>query len=64
MQSEKLQSQTGVEIDRRKIDLDEPLKRIGIYPIKVRLMAGLEPMVNTSDGGLRYAQSPCVPVGC
>ena len=44
--AEKILSQTGVEIDRRKIDLDESIKRIGIYPIKVRLMAGLEPMVN------------------
>jgi large subunit ribosomal protein L9 len=44
--AEKILSQTGVEIDRRKIDLDEPLKRIGIYPIKVRLMSGLEPLVN------------------
>jgi large subunit ribosomal protein L9 len=44
--AEKIQSQTGVEIDRRKIDLDEPIKRIGIYPVKVRLLAGLEPMIN------------------
>src|SRR5690349_19137397 len=36
--AEKIQTQTGVEIDRRKIDLDEPIKRIGIYPIKVRLL--------------------------
>ncbi len=42
----KIQSQIGIEVDRRKIDLDEPLKRIGIYPIKIRLMAGLEPLVN------------------
>jgi large subunit ribosomal protein L9 len=44
--AEKILAQTGVEIDRRKIDLDESIKRIGIYPIKIRLMAGLEPMVN------------------
>ena len=44
--AEKILSQTGVEIDRRKIDLDESLKRIGIYPIKMRLLAGLEPLVN------------------
>jgi large subunit ribosomal protein L9 len=44
--AEKLKAQTGVEIDRRKIDLDEPIKRIGIYPIKVQLVAGLEPMIN------------------
>jgi large subunit ribosomal protein L9 len=44
--AEKLQAQTGVEVDRRKIDLDEPIKRIGIYPIKVQLVAGLEPLIN------------------
>ena len=44
--AEKILSQTRVEIDRRKIDLDESIKRIGIYPIKIRLMAGLEPIVN------------------
>ena len=44
--AEKILAQTGVEVDRRKIDLDESIKRIGIYPIKIRLMAGLEPMVN------------------
>lgn len=42
----KLQEQTGVEIDRRKIDLDEPIKRIGIYPIKIHVASGIEPMVN------------------
>jgi large subunit ribosomal protein L9 len=44
--AEKIQSQLGIEVDRRKIDLDESIKRIGIYPIKIRLMAGLEPLVN------------------
>ena len=44
--AEKILSQTGVEIDRRKIDLDESIKRIGIYPIKIRLLTGLEPLVN------------------
>ena len=44
--AEKIQSQLGIEIDRRKIDLEESIKRIGIYPIKVRLMAGLEPVIN------------------
>jgi large subunit ribosomal protein L9 len=60
--AEKLQSQTGLEIDRRKIDLDEPLKRIGIYPIKVRLMAGLEPMVNVvvegEEGAIQLPPDP------
>ena len=44
--AEKLKAQTGVEVDRRRIDLDEPIKRIGIYPIKVQLVAGLEPLIN------------------
>jgi large subunit ribosomal protein L9 len=44
--AEKLQAQLSIEIDRRKIDLEEPIKRIGIYPVKVRLAAGLEPVVN------------------
>jgi large subunit ribosomal protein L9 len=44
--AEKIKSQIGLEIDRRKIDLDDPIKRIGIYPVKIRLMAGLEPLVN------------------
>src|SRR5919198_5957237 len=30
--AEKIKSQLGVEIDRRRVDLDEPVKRIGIYP--------------------------------
>jgi large subunit ribosomal protein L9 len=44
--AEKLKDQTGVEVDRRRIDLDEPIKLIGIYPIKIQLAAGLEPLVN------------------
>jgi large subunit ribosomal protein L9 len=60
--AEKILAQTGVEIDRRRIDLDEPLKRIGIYPIKVRLMAGLEPMVNVvvegEEGAIQLPPDP------
>jgi large subunit ribosomal protein L9 len=44
--AERLSQQLGVEIDRRKVELEEPIKRIGIYPIKVRLAAGLEPLIN------------------
>jgi large subunit ribosomal protein L9 len=60
--AEKLAAQTGVEIDRRKIDLDEPIKRIGIYPIKIRIIAGLEPMVNVvvegEEGAIQLPPSP------
>lgn len=44
--ADKIKSQIGIEIDRRKILLDEPIKRIGIYPIKVHLVAGLDPLIN------------------
>jgi large subunit ribosomal protein L9 len=44
--AEKLAELVGGEVDRRKIVLDEPIKRIGIYPITVRLMSGVEPVVN------------------
>lgn len=44
--AEKLAALVGEPIDRRTIVLDEPIKRIGIYPIKVRLMSGVEPLVN------------------
>jgi large subunit ribosomal protein L9 len=52
--AELLKAQTGVEIDRRKIDLDESIKRTGIYPVQVRLMADLVPVLNViveGEGG-------------
>jgi large subunit ribosomal protein L9 len=42
----KLHEQIDIEIDRRKIDLEDPIKRIGVYPVKVKLGSGLEPMLN------------------
>jgi large subunit ribosomal protein L9 len=60
--AEKLQAQTGVEIDRRRIDLDEPIKRIGIYPIKVRIMSGLEPLITVVvEGEAGAIQLPSAP---
>ena len=60
--ADKIQSQLGVEVDRRKIDLDDPIKRIGIYPIKVRLLAGLEPLVNVvvegQEGAIELPADP------
>jgi large subunit ribosomal protein L9 len=44
--AERLTQLAGTEIDRRKILLDEPIKRIGVYTIAVRLMSGVEPVVN------------------
>lgn len=44
--AEKLKAQIGVDIDRRKIDLEDPIKRTGNYAVKVRLLADLEPVLN------------------
>src|SRR5690349_16205051 len=60
--AEKLAAQTGVTIDRRRIDLDESIKRIGIYPIKIRVASGLEPLVNVvvegEEGAIQLPPSP------
>lgn len=42
----KISSSLGVDVDRRKVDLEDPIKRIGIYPVKVRIITGVEPIVN------------------
>jgi large subunit ribosomal protein L9 len=50
----RIHEQLDIEIDRRKIDLEDPIKRIGIYPVKVRLGEGLEPVLNVvveGEGG-------------
>jgi large subunit ribosomal protein L9 len=44
--AERLEALIGIEVDRRKIMLDEPIKRVGVYAIPIRLMAGIEPVVN------------------
>lgn len=42
----KITEELGIEIDRRKIELGDPIKRIGIYPVKIRLFSGIEPVIN------------------
>lgn len=60
--AEKLGATLGMEIDRRKVDLDDPIKRIGIYPVKIRLMAGVEPLVNVVvEGEEGSIQLPDLP---
>ena len=49
--AEQIAAQLGVEVDRRKIELDEPIKRTGTYPVTVRLMSGVEPTVNVVVAG-------------
>lgn len=52
--AEKLKEQLGIEVDRRKIDLGEPIKRAGVYSVPVRLGASIEARLNVvveGEGG-------------
>ena len=52
--AEKLKEQIGIEVDRRKIDLGEPIKRAGVYSVPVRLGASIEARLNVvveGEGG-------------
>lgn len=52
--AEKLHAQVGVEVDRRRIQLDESIKRTGVYTVSIRLMAGVEPSISVvveGEGG-------------
>ncbi len=52
--AEKLASQLGTEIDRRRVELGDPIKRAGVYSVVVNLGHGLEPRINVvveGDGG-------------
>ena len=35
----------GIEVDRHKIDLDEPLKSLGTYKVALKVFPGLTPEV-------------------
>lgn len=38
----------GVEVDRKKIMLDEPIRELGEFPVKIRLYPGIIAEVNVS----------------
>jgi large subunit ribosomal protein L9 len=44
--AEAIQEKLGIEVDRRKIEVGDPIRRPGIYSIPIRLVADLEPRVN------------------
>jgi large subunit ribosomal protein L9 len=35
----------GIEVDRHKIDLEEPLKTLGTYKVAIKVLAGMTPEV-------------------
>lgn len=52
--AEKIKQQLSLDIDRRRIDLEDPIKRIGIYPVRIRIASGVEAVVNVvveGEGG-------------
>ncbi len=44
--AEAIRAKTGLEVDRRKIEVGDPIRRPGIYSIPIRLTADLEPRIN------------------
>ena len=44
--SEALQAQFGIEIDRRKIQLDSPIRAYGVYSLPVKLYTGVSAKLN------------------
>lgn len=52
--ADKLHAALGVEIDRRRIELDEPIKRIGDFVVHYRVMSGViaevKVVVNAAEG--------------
>lgn len=52
--ADKLQEAVGVDIDRRRIELDEPIKRIGDFVVHYRVMTGViaevKVVVNAAEG--------------
>jgi large subunit ribosomal protein L9 len=52
--AEKIQQQFGLEIDRRKIELGDPIKRAGVYSVPIRFGTGVEANLNVvveGEGG-------------
>ncbi len=59
--AERIHEQLKIELDRRKIELDEPIKRTGTFPVSIRLVAGVEPVVNVvvqGEGGPAPVAAP------
>ncbi|HYI15207.1 MAG TPA: 50S ribosomal protein L9, partial [Thermomicrobiales bacterium] len=44
--AEKLAAEVGEEIDRRKIELDEPIRTVGEHAVTIRLVGRLQPTIN------------------
>ena len=43
--AEALASQSGVQVDRRDVHLDEPIRSIGVHEVRVKLFHEVEPVI-------------------
>ncbi len=43
--AERLASEHGIEVDRRQIEMDEPLKSLGVFAVPIRLHGEVKPEV-------------------
>lgn len=46
--TEELQKSTGLEVDKRKIDMAEPIKQLGEYEITIKLAKDIAPKIKVS----------------
>ncbi len=46
-----LENATGLVIDKRKIELDEPIRRVGSYEVTIRLATGIVPKIKVTVSG-------------
>ncbi len=46
-----LEEETGIEVDRRKIELEEPIRQLGIYTVPIRLLSYLSPSIRVDVVG-------------
>jgi large subunit ribosomal protein L9 len=47
-----LEEETGRSIDRRKIELEEPIRQLGIHSVSIRLHSELAPLIRVDVVGL------------
>jgi large subunit ribosomal protein L9 len=62
--AEKLSSQVGAPVDRRRVELGDPIKRAGVYSVVVDLGHGLQPRINVvveGEGGPAEAPAETAP---
>jgi large subunit ribosomal protein L9 len=53
--AEALEKETGLAVERRKIELEEPIRQLGIYTLPIRLLSDVAPLIRVEvvgeDGG-------------